>query len=141
MQGSNLYIILFDCNSGFEIKPVPSENLTYNYLCHFIDGPMPMVYEDIFRREGFTTLVYFREEDFDESYMLAKKNNELSFNEYLLTFKSQDQFFETTVHGKAVFVRGFGVQEIRGWSYDEAIEIVSFLSVKKVSRLRDDTLL
>lgn len=138
MQSSNSYIILFDCYSGFDIKPVASKNLTYNDLCHFIDGSMPMVYDDMFGQEGFMTLLYFREEDYDKSYMLAKKKNDLFFNAYIISCKSQDQFFQMRIHGNALFVRGYDVHEMCGWSYDEATKMLDFLSVEVVPCRSDD---
>jgi hypothetical protein len=138
MQSSDSYIIYFDCYSGFEIKPVASENLTYNDLCHFIDGPMPMVYDDIFGLEGFTTLLYHKEEDYSESCISAQKKNDLLFNGYIISCKSQDQFFQTRIHGNALFVRGYDVHEMYGWSYDEATKILDFLSVEVVPCRSDD---
>jgi hypothetical protein len=136
MQSSNSYIILFDCNSGFEIKSVASEKITYKDLYNFIDGPTPMVYDDIFGQEGFTTLLYFREEDFFESYISAQEKNDLFFNGYIISYK--DQFFQTRIHGNALFVRGYNVHEMCGWSYEEATKILDFLNVEVVPCRSDD---
>lgn len=85
MQSINSCIILFDCNSGFEIKSVASEKITYKDLYKFIDLPIPLVYDDIFGLEGFTTLLYYREEDHSESCISAQKKNDFFFNEYIIS--------------------------------------------------------
>lgn len=52
--------------------------------------------------------------------------------------KSQDQFFQTRIHGNALFVRGYNIHGMCGWSHEEATKILDFLNVEVVPCRSDD---